>query len=158
MLLFKLTILLLLVSSQRGQTILNLAVDRNTVGDRMITFKMKVLLKYNQLGQPLDSIRFHAYLTEKKLCVIRPIRSYLSKTKTIRRNNSQWLLSYIGPHEPISRATLARWTINVLKLGGVNVEKYMVHSTRGTSASSAQTMGANCHYEECLMERYTKFC
>ena len=140
---YKLTILLLLVSSQRGQTILNLNTDRMTVEDKMVTFKMKVLLKHNQLGQPLDSIRFHAYTSEKKLCVVRTIKSYLFRTKEIRKNNTQLLLSYIGPHEPISRATLARWTINVLKLAGIDVEKYKAHSTRGASASSAQAMGAN---------------
>ena len=83
-----------------------------TVGEGMITFKMEVLLKHNQLGQPLDPIRFHAYSTEKELCMVRSSRIYLSKTKTIRRNNSQLLLSYIGPHKPSSRAILTRWTIN----------------------------------------------
>ena len=74
---WKLAILLLLVSSQRGQTILNLMVDRMRWERDSVVCKMATLLKHNQLGQPLDSITFHAYDRQKQLCVVRTIRSYL---------------------------------------------------------------------------------
>ena len=54
---FKLTILLLLVSSQRGQTIVNL-ITEGKKKDEKVTFKMKVLLKHNRPGDPLDTLVF----------------------------------------------------------------------------------------------------
>ena len=143
MLSLKLTILLLLVSSQRGQTILNLQVDRMLCKQTSITFRMKVLLKHNQLGQPLDAVTLFAYPKNKKLCVVRTITRYLERTKDIRKGNTQLLLSYIAPFAPISRATLARWTLVALNLAGIDTNKYKAHSTRGASASAARAMGAN---------------
>ena len=140
---YKLTLLLLLVSSQRGQTILNLSVDRMRIEENSIVFKMNRLLKHNQLGQPLDSVRFYKYTKDKKICVVRTIKRYVARTQSIRRGNNQLLLSYIGPHGPISGATLARWTMSVLNLAGIDTQRYKGHSTRGASASSAQAMGAN---------------
>lgn len=140
---FKLTMLLLLVTSHRGQTILNLCVDRMLCTKKSITFKMKTLLKHNQLGQPLDSITLYAYPKNKKLCVVRTLSRYLERTERVRRGNSQLLLSYIAPFGPISRATLARWTMNVLTLSGIDTKQYKGHSTRGAAASAARDMGVN---------------
>jgi transposase-like protein len=139
----KLTLLLLLVSSQRGQTILALHTDRMNISERSVVFRMKTLLKHNHLGQPLDTLTFYAYPEDPRLCVVRTLVFYTEKTSRVRKNNTQLLLSYIAPHLPISRATLARWTISVLALSGVDTSKYRAHSTRGASASSAWTMGAN---------------
>lgn len=140
---FKLVMLLLLVTSQRGQTILNLCVDRMLCTKKAITFKMKKLLKHNQRGQPLDSITLFAYTKNKKLCVVRTLSRYLERTTRLRRGNSQLLLSYIAPFKPIARATLARWTVNVLSLAGIDTTQYKGHSTRGATASAALNMGVS---------------
>ena len=139
----KLAILLLLVSSQRGQTILNLMIDRMRIDKGAVVFKMRTLLKHNQLGQPLDSIRFYSYEEDRSLCVVRTIKSYIKRTEKVRRGQAQLLLSYIGPHGPISRATLARWTLTILERAGIDTKKYKGHSTRGASASAARAMGAS---------------
>lgn len=143
MLSLKLTLLLLLVSSQRGQTVLNLQVDRMICTKESITFKMKVLLKHNQLGQPLDAVTLFAYPKNKKLCIVRTITRYLERTSAVRRGNTQLLLSYIAPYGPIARATLARWTLEALSLAGIDTIKYKAHSTRGAAASAARAMGAS---------------
>ena len=41
--------------------------------------KMKTPLKHNQLGQPLDSIRFHSYANNKRLCVVRTLKCYVAR-------------------------------------------------------------------------------
>ena len=53
------------------------------------------------------------------------------------------LLSYIAPFGPISRATLARWTLTALNLAVIDTNKYKAQSTRGAAASAARAMGAN---------------
>ena len=47
-------VLLLLVLAQRGPTIVNLTTSGMLEEEGCIVFKMKVLLKHNQVGDPLD--------------------------------------------------------------------------------------------------------
>ena len=136
---FKLAILLLLVSSQRGQTIINLSVDQMSVTDTIV-FKMKRLLKHNRLGDPLDTVVFKPYHQCKRLCVVRTLKRYVELTGPIRKHN-QLLLSFQSPHGPISRDTLSRWTLTIMNMAGLDVAKYKSHSTRGASTSAAKRLG-----------------
>ena len=101
---------------------------------------MKTLLKHNRVGDPLDSLVLRPFLECKRLCVVRTLKVYLDKTQFVR-GHSQLLLSFVRPHGPISRDTLSRWTLIVLKLAGVDVRKYKSHSTRGASTSAAGRLG-----------------
>ena len=135
----KLAMLLLLVSSQRGQTVLNLSTEGMEVGETVV-FKMKTLLKHNRVGDPLDTLRFREFPMCKRLCVVRTLKVYLNRTETLR-NYSQLLLSFVRPHGPISRDTLSRWVILVLKEASIDVSKYKSHSTRGATTSAARRLG-----------------
>ena len=135
----KLAVLLLLVTSQRGQTIVNLCIDNMTVSHEII-FRMKTLLKHNRVGDPLDSITLRPYPSCKELCVVRVLKMYLKKTQYVR-SYSLLLLSFARPHKPISRDTLSRWTLHILSLAGLDTNKYKSHSTRGASTSAAKRLG-----------------
>ena len=135
----KLTMLLLLVTSQRGQTIVNLDIQDMELSDKVI-FKMRSLLKHNRVGDPLDTIILRSFHLCKRLCVVRCLKCYLNKTQLVR-GHSQLLLSYLRPHRPISRDTLSRWTLTVMQLAGLDISKYRSHSTRGASASAAKRLG-----------------
>ena len=135
----KLAVLLLLVTSQRGQTIVNLCIDDITVS-KEIVFRMKTLLKHNRVGDPLDSLTLRPYSACKELCVVRTLKMYLKRTQFIR-SYSALLLSFARPHKPISRDTLSRWTLIVMKMAGLDTEKYKLHSTRGASTSAAKRLG-----------------
>lgn len=143
MLSLKLTLLLLLVSSQRGQTILMLDVTRLELRDGAMVFRMASLLKHNYLGQPLDSLTFYSYVIDYDLCVVRTLQVYIRRTMKVRKGEKQLLLSFIAPHARISRATLARWTITVLQEAGIDTSRFKGHSTRGASASHALRAGVN---------------
>ena len=129
---FKLVLLLLLISSQRGQTVVNLSIDD--------MFKMKVLLKHNRMGDPPDTLRFKPFRECKRLCVVRTLKAYLALTKAIRKH-SQLLLSFSKPHKPISKDTLSRWTLKTMELAGIDTARYKGHSTRGASTSAAKRLG-----------------
>ena len=135
----KLAVLLLLVTSQRGQTIVNLVVDGLDISD-FVVFKMTKLLKHNKQGDPLDTLILRPFERCKRLCVVRALKMYLSRTESFR-SYSGLLLSFIRPHKPISRDTLARWVLIVMKKAGLDVTKYKSHSTRGASASAAKRLG-----------------
>ena len=136
----KVTMLLLLVSSQRGQTIKNLSTEGIIVESEKVIFKMKSLLKHNRLGDRLEVIEFKAFAECKRLCVVRCLKEYLKRTEKERRH-SQLLLSFVRPFGPISRDTLARWTLRVLAYAGIDTERYGGHSTRGASTSAAKRLG-----------------
>ena len=135
----KLAVLLLLVTSQRGQTIVNLCIDDLVMGD-VVIFRMKKLLKHNRLGDPLDSIVLRPYSQCNDLCVVRALKMYLKRTQFIR-SYSSLLLSFVRPYKPISRDTLSRWTLCIMKLAGLDTDKYKSHSTRGASTSAAKRLG-----------------
>ena len=135
----KLAVLLLLVTSQRGQTIINLDIDNLIIKD-CVTFKMKCLLKHNRVGDPLDVLTLRPFVACKRLCVVTTLKEYLRRTQTFR-TYSKLLLSFIRPHGPISRDTLARWTLSIMSQAGLDISKYKSHSTRGATASTARKLG-----------------
>ena len=136
----KLTMLLLLVSSQRGQTIRCLSIEGMVVEQGRIVFKMLHLLKHNRLGDRRSCIEFKEFPECKRLCVVRCIKQYIQCTQKVRQSN-QLLLSFVKPFGPVSRDTIARWTLNVMALAGIDVGKYGGHSTRGASTSAAKRLG-----------------
>ena len=137
---FKLTMLLLLVTAQRGQTIIALSVENLQLG-RECVFKMTKLLKHNRMGDPLDTITIRPFDDCHRLCVVRCLKEYIRRTKSLRKGHTQLLVSFVQPHKSISRDTLARWTIEVLKLAGIDTSRYRSHSTRGAAASAANKAG-----------------
>ena len=139
MLSMKLAVLLLMVTSQRGQTIVNLTLDDLSLSDVAI-FRMKKLLKHNRVGDPLDTVKLRPFSHCKKLCVVRALKAYLCKTQFFR-SYSALLLSYIRPYKPISRDTLSRWTLSILSMAGIDTSRYKSHSTRGASTSAAKRLG-----------------
>lgn len=162
---WKLTMLLLLVSSQRGQTILNLSVKRMSLSRDFAIFRMDKLLKHNRLGDPLDTIYFQAYHKNPKLCVVRTLKTYLSVVGPDRKDKKQLLLSITSPYHEIKRDTVARWTMNTLAAAGINTEVYKSHSTRGASASATRSSGvkinlvmkhAGWRCEESFAKHYNK--
>ena len=137
---FKVAILLLLITGHKGQTIVALSLNGLDLDNKEATFDLSTLLKSNRLGDPLSSIHVSAFKDDRKLCIVSAIKEYLFKTKELR-NSRQLLVSFIKPHKGISRDTLARWTITVLKEAGIDTDRYASHSTRGAMASKAKLLG-----------------
>ena len=117
MLSFKTAVLLLLVTAQRGQTILALSLEGAIVEEKEITFFMNKLLKHNRPGQNLDVLTIHSFEDDVDVCVVSAVRSYIRRTRKLRwkdkekSKNSQLLINHTWPHGPISRDTLSHWTL-----------------------------------------------
>ena len=137
---FKVAMLLLLVTAQRGQTIIALSI-KDMECTEVLVFKLQKLLKHNRMGDPLDCIKLRPYDQCFRLCVVRAVKEYLNRTKKVRKGETQLLLSFVPPHKAISRDTLARWTLKTLALAGIDTTRYGSHSTRGAAASAAKRVG-----------------
>lgn len=137
----KVTVLLLLLTAQRGQTVWRLNVSGlEFLEDRMI-FRLKHLLKHNRPGDPLDTLVVPAYPAEKLLCPVRAVRRYLLMTKPHRLNKDQLLLSTKSPFQEVSRDSVSRWTKHALQLSGIDTSRFKPHSTRGAFTSKATSLG-----------------
>ena len=134
---YKLLMLLLLVSSQRGQTMHMLDLNNMIIdGDKYI-FQIGEHLKTSKPGKSNTQVSVYAYPTDPKVCPVSCIREYIKQTATLRGNTTRLFITFGKPHKAVSRDTIARWTKATLKQSGINTEIYSAHSTRAASVSKA---------------------
>ena len=104
-------------------------------------FELKTLLKLNRTGDPLSSLHVNVFQKDQRLCVCGVSYKGLYLRDKDSSASRQLLVSFIKPHKAITRDTLARWSMRVLKLVGVNTDRYASHSTHGAMASKARLLG-----------------
>lgn len=137
----KLTMLLHLTTGQRSQSVHLFDINHiQAVGD-MYRITVMDKLKQSKPGKHPEPIELLAFKEDKKLCVVEHLTEYLSRTKPLRKEHSQLLLTYIKPHDPILRDTVSRWTKAVMKSAGIDITAYSAHSTRSASTSSCKAKG-----------------
>lgn len=137
----KTTMLLLLLTAQRGQTIWRLNVSGLEILQDELVFRLKHMLKHNRPGEPLDTLHVPAYPTDRLLCPRVTVKHYLKRTREVRGNTDQLLIITRDPYTAASRDTVSRWTKSVLKWAGINTKQFSSHSTRGASTSKACSLG-----------------
>lgn len=76
----KLTVLLLLCTAQRGQTVWRMSLSGMSLMDFGIKFRMKHQLKHNKPGEPLSSIKVFEYKKDPDLCPVRCLKEYVHRT------------------------------------------------------------------------------
>lgn len=139
----KLTMLLLLCTSQRGQTIWHLPISGLFYTDFGAKFHMKHQLKTNAPGDRLSCIKLYAYDDNRRLCPVRCLKHYIRRTNSFRHGKDQLLLTSKSPNRPVARNTVSKWTKAVFKEVGICTKRFGSHSTRSASASAALSEGIN---------------
>lgn len=133
----KVTVLMLLLSGQRGQTLHLLDTRNMTVSESRVTFRIGDPLKTSRPGAHMSELIFDAYPSDKKLCVVTSIVNYLDRTKYIRGTITRFFLTTKPPIKLASRDTLRRWTKSIMEAAGINLNIFSPHSTRSASTSKA---------------------
>lgn len=139
----KLTVLLLLCTAQRGQTIWRCNLSGLKYTEFGARFNMRHQLKHNKPGDPLSSIKVVSYKDDPILCPVRCLKEYIFRTKYLRKGEDQLLIKSAKPHEKIARNTVSSWTKKVFKAAGIDTKKFGAHSTRAASTSAALAEGIN---------------
>ena len=89
-------------------------------------------------------VRFRAYDQDITLCVCETLRRHLERTAVLRRGilngADNLLLSFIRPHQPVGKDTIARWIKLMLTKAGVDTGKFTAGSVRSAAASTAKAM------------------
>ena len=132
----RLTFLLLLLSGQHCQTVHYFAIDNMELSDTKCVFKVIDKVKQTRKGYHIPPITYECYPHEVKLCPVVNIQEYIKRTASLRKPTcKQLLVSFIRPHGPISKATIARWCKSFLDVAGIGTTKFHCHSTRAPSTS-----------------------
>jgi integrase len=130
----KLTMLLALITAQRAQTLHALKLNDMTYTQQGLTFRILTPLKNRKPGTLLNIFRYQ----DPELCPVMLLEQYIQATTEARNGQDQVLLSYIRPHGAVTRDTVRRWILEVMKLAGINTAKFTAHSTRAASTSAAK--------------------
>lgn len=83
-------------------------------------------------------VDYKAYPPDRRLCLVTDLKEYLKRTEELRENNTDLFISYIKPHNSLTKNTVSRWLKTVMFKSGIDVREYCVHSIRSASASKAK--------------------
>lgn len=133
----KLTMLLLLLSGQRQQTIQLLDVRNMSLSYSRASFTIGDPVKQTRPGRHVEPLSFKGYAPDRRLCIITVLKMYLERTLNTRGKVTTLLLTYGRPVHAASRATIRRWATEVLLESGVDLTVFTPHSTRAASTSKA---------------------
>lgn len=133
----KLVMLLLLVTSQRGQTIHLLDTSGLVVSEDKYVFHLLEYTKTSKPGKANQQLEISAYDINPAICPLSCLKEYIKKTTELRNNETKLFISYIKPFKAVSRDTISRWTKTVLDKSGIDTTVYKAHSTRAASSSKA---------------------
>ena len=128
---------MLLTSGQRGQTLHLLDIRNMSLSPSRITCSIGDPLKTTRPGHHLSQLIFEAYAHDRKLCVVSTIHHYLDRTKDLRGTVTRFFLTTKPPITSASRDTLRRWTRDMMKSAGIDLNIFLPHSTRSASTSKA---------------------
>lgn len=137
----KVVMLILLITSQRGQIIQALNLDNMAQLEDSSHFKIKNKdLKQGRPSYKPNILKLKSY-SDKKLCVVRYMRQYLERTAELRGDCRQLFITTTKPHRAATRNTISRWVKKVLQTAGVSTVEFAAGSTRAAASSKANRAG-----------------
>ena len=129
--------LILLVSSQRGQSIHHLDLQHLTIEEDNYFFDVAEHINTSIPRNPHTRIDIAASEPDSTICPSTCSKAYLNKTKALRNNETKLFISYVRPHKTVSGDTVSRWTKETLRLCGIDTKVFTAHSTKSASVSKA---------------------
>ena len=136
---FKLAALLALTSSARAHELIKLDLDFVSIKGDSWEFSLAEHTRVSRPGHPARKIYLPAFPDNPRICVVKTLQEYRSRTET-RRQSSRLLISFVRPFKPISSQTMSRWLRKAMQLAGIDCH-FTGHSTRSASTSAATRAG-----------------
>ncbi|KAL9965154.1 hypothetical protein ACROYT_G028915 [Oculina patagonica] len=99
---------------------------------------VRMSLQRQRLSEPAIDI---AYIKDPRLCIVECLQEYIVRTKPLRGEETQLLISFVKPHKAVSKDTTGRWVKCVLTNAGIDTNQFDAHSTRSASTSAAKRSG-----------------
>ena len=89
----------------------------------------------------LNHLKYWEFEDNANICAVNNLNEYLERTRELRKGRSQLLISYVKPHAPVSKSTIARWCEMVLGKAGIDISIFSAHCVRSASTSAAKKEG-----------------
>lgn len=137
MLTLKTVTLLLLVSSQRIQTLHLTDLDNVKFNNDCVQIHVTKLLKQSRPSFHLAPIFLKKFVDNSELCIVTYLKEYIKKTSELRKSQTQLFISYHPPYKKVGKETLSRWVRIILAQAGIDISVFKTHSTRSASVSKA---------------------
>ena len=138
---YKVTMMLMLLSGQRIQTIHLLDLKDMIVSKSQFMFKVSSKVKHTRPGRHLQDLKFKAYVPDRRLCIYTNLQKYLAETESLRGDETKLLISFTKPHKVVARDTIRRWIKQVLSNSGIGTTMFSAYSTRSASVNAAKSKG-----------------
>lgn len=142
--------LIALSSSDRGQTLHSLNIDRTQIENDGISFVVHDILKTTKRRNMKPRVVRCIVTDDPSLNVCDYVLTYMNRTLAIRSSYCKrgldkpvkLFLSW-KTKAPVAKNTLARWLKEVLSMAGIDTKQFSAHSFRGAGLSSAASRGAS---------------
>jgi len=138
---WKLTMLLALTRPSRSADLSRLDLIRRVHKPDGVCFYPNVLAKQSRQGSQTANFFFPSFPGNPTLCPVMTLKAYEDKTKLIRGDETNLLLSFIKPHKAVTPSSVARWLKPFLSAAGIDTAIFSAHSTRGVSSSAVANLG-----------------
>lgn len=139
---WKLTVLLLLCTAQRGQTIWLLSLSGLMETEDGVLFKMCHQLNHNKPGEPLSVIKIAKFRQDMRLCPVKCLKAFIKRTEARRGKIDQLLISTVKPYRAVGRGSVSNWVKKMLDKAGIDTGKYKAHSTTSDVTRKGINMNA----------------
>ena len=138
----KLTVLFLILSEQRAQTLLAIDIENVKIYEDKLIILPNSSLKHTKPSRPLEAIVHHKFNGKPKLCVVESSKPYKEIRKELDPPEiKQFLVTYIKPHKAASDDTISRWIKNTISRTGFDIDVFKAHSNCSASSSKAKEIG-----------------
>ncbi|XP_074661124.1 uncharacterized protein LOC141913859 [Tubulanus polymorphus] len=134
--------LVLLLALLTGQSLYLIDLRNITLTTNKLKIRFGDLLKQSRPRFHQAEITFKAYVPDRRLCIVNYCKVNLNRKEKLRGDTTQFFISYVKPHGPISRDTLSRWIRVMLTRAGVDMNIFTPHSTRSAATTAAERNNA----------------
>ncbi|XP_050398224.2 uncharacterized protein LOC126816078 isoform X2 [Patella vulgata] len=135
----KLVMLIALICASRIQSLHCLKLCNMLKRKSSFVFVFTDVLKVSRPNFHVPEFVLNSYPPDRRLCVYTGMKQYLERTERLRENmNGRLFISYIKPHNCVSRDTIARWLKCVMYSAGVDTSVFTAHSVRSAVVSRAK--------------------
>ena len=132
---YKLATLMALCTGQRIQTLHSMQIQYIELTSEYMKIRIRKLLKQSKPGKHLPEIYIEKYPLDS-LCVVNTMQFYLKQTENKRNHSGGLFIGINKPHNPVTKATLAKWIKKTLAISGIDMNMFCPHSIRGASTSA----------------------
>lgn len=138
----KLVMLLALATAHRMQSLTLIKITNITRNEEGYSVKIPELIKSSRLGAPQPLFHLPRFKNKPELCVASTLECYLDRTRDLRGEVENLVLTTRKPHSAAATDSMARWIKSFLVKSGIN-NKYKAHSTRHAVTSAALKKGVD---------------